>query len=122
MRLPRVACSPPCGDVRLREDHLATLGQTLQHLEGAARQVFDGHWQSWEDLGQGFTLFSSPAAASRAAGRMEVFVVGTDHHLWTRVFANDQWSGGQPGMVICRWEGISSALQGRGRSRPATWM
>jgi hypothetical protein len=57
-------------------------------------KVFDGHWQSWEELGQGFTMLYSPAAASWAVGRLDVFVVGTDHQLWTKVFDNGQWSGG----------------------------
>lgn len=48
------------------------------------------NWKS-EDIG--FKVKGAPAVSSWKEGRLDVFVRGTDDHLYHRVFENDQWQG-----------------------------
>ncbi|TMR29311.1 hypothetical protein ETD96_35815 [Actinomadura geliboluensis] len=71
----------------------------LWHVWQVAR---DGDWSNWQDLGRHrplpngalLTVAGDPAAHSSADGRIEVFVRGTDNHLWHvwQVARDGDWS------------------------------
>jgi hypothetical protein len=75
--------------VRGNDTHLWHLYQTAPN----------GDWSSWEDLSVyrplGVTIAGEPAVGSAADGRLEVFVRGSDGHLWHlyQTTANGDWSG-----------------------------
>jgi peptidoglycan hydrolase-like protein with peptidoglycan-binding domain len=57
-----------------------------------------GAWQSWESLGAPFgVLFGSlpsdvnPAATAWSVGRLDVFVRGVNHALWSKTFVSGAW-------------------------------
>jgi hypothetical protein len=52
-----------------------------------------GTWGPWTSIGGALT--SRPAAVSWGGGRIDVFVRGSDTHLWHRWFSGGGWSGWQ---------------------------
>lgn len=54
------------------------------------RWTYDGvNWSSWTRLGG--VLSSGPAVASRARNRLDVFVVGTNRNIYTKVWDGSTW-------------------------------
>jgi len=47
-------------------------------------------WSNWEDLGG--VIYGAPAAASWASNRLDVFVRGTDNHLYHKWW-DGSWHG-----------------------------
>jgi len=69
-----------------------------RHRQSDVAQVLERHQLSnYESLGG--VLTSGPAAASWAAGRLDVFVVGTDRALYHKWW-NGAWSTGSPGRNV----------------------
>lgn len=57
----------------------------------------DGNWSAWENLGNSLPnnlglKGNPPALASWGAGRLDVFVIGTDRAVWQRSYDSGQWS------------------------------
>jgi LysM repeat protein len=57
-------------------------------------------WSNWISEDIGIEVNGAPAVSSWAEGRLDVFVRGTDNHLYHRVFENNQWQG-------ANWEDLS---------------
>ena len=69
-------------------------------------------WSGWEPVGGSLSgaLASDPAAVSWASNRIDIAIVGSDGHLWHRIYEGTQWSawedlGGQfsSGPAIATW-------------------
>ncbi len=50
-------------------------------------------WGQWASLGGELAHGTSPAISSRGPDRLDVFVTGTDEHLWRTYWEGDKWSG-----------------------------
>ncbi len=50
-------------------------------------------WRPWEDLGHpfGIPLATQPSVVSKAPGKINLFVKGTDGRLWEKWYENGQW-------------------------------
>src|SRR5438445_6390906 len=53
----------------------------------------NGVWSGWPSLGG--VLVTRPTAVSWGPGRIDVFVRGTDAHLWHKAYTTGAWSGWQ---------------------------
>ncbi len=51
------------------------------------------NWSNWESLGGQLASGTGPAVASWNAGRLDVFVQGTDGALWSKAWTGSSWSG-----------------------------
>ena len=57
------------------------------------RSYNNSAWSSWESLSGQLATTTGPAVSSQAAGRLDVFVIGSgDHALWHRSYNNNAWS------------------------------
>jgi hypothetical protein len=52
-----------------------------------------GSWSQWASLGGELAPGTSPAISSRGRDRLDVFVTGTDQHLWRNYWEGPKWSG-----------------------------
>jgi LysM repeat protein len=57
-------------------------------------------WSNWKVENIGIKVKGAPAVSSWQEGRLDVFVRGTDDHLYHRVYENDGWQG-------AKWEDLS---------------
>jgi hypothetical protein len=57
-------------------------------------------WSNWKVENIGIKVKGAPAVSSWKEGRLDVFVRGTDDHLYQRVYENDGWQG-------VKWEDLS---------------
>ena len=55
---------------------------------------------NWKTEDIGIKVKGAPAVSSWKEGRLDVFVRGTDDHLYHRIYENDQWQG-------TKWEDLS---------------
>ena len=61
-----------------------------------AWKIGSGSWVGWEPMGIG-TFRSGPAAVARAGGRIDLFAVGDNDHIWRRQYSGI-WSNWGPGL------------------------
>ena len=57
-------------------------------------------WNNWKSEDIGIKVKGAPAVSSWKEGRLDVFVRGTDDHLYYRLYENDGWQG-------AKWEDLS---------------
>jgi hypothetical protein len=71
-----------------------------------------GSWSGWEPLGGQLASGTGPAVSSWSAGRLDVFVAGTDNVMWHKWY-NGAWSGWEPlGGTLTSSPGATSSASG----------
>ncbi|MGB7901094.1 MAG: hypothetical protein WCG09_01405 [Halobacteriota archaeon] len=66
-----------------------------------ASDMTSGTWGKWTSIGGQVAAGTGPAACSWSAGRLDVFVQGTDGQLWHKWYTGTSWSG---------WESLGGKL------------